>query len=120
MTKEVLQSENDDILIDGYEPEANHVPSEFNPYHLKVFYGKLFPYPDFFRWMSYGNDNDIFLRFQSFHSAAELENSIKVKCPLKIDIGPVYSVEPTKRHAYCQSGDNVFAPVERANFFMLV
>ncbi|XP_028788507.1 DNA primase small subunit-like [Neltuma alba] len=144
MTKQELQNENDDMLIDGQEPEApgqkqgSHDPGEFNPDHLKLFYGKLFPCADFFRWMSYGNDgkhpgcdpsyisrrefsftldNDIFLRFQSFHSAVELENSIREKCPFKIDIGPVYSVEPTKRHAYAQSGDNVFAPVERELIF---
>ncbi|XP_054806747.1 uncharacterized protein LOC129309273 [Prosopis cineraria] len=144
MTKEELQNEKDYMLIDGCETEApgqnqgSHVHSEFNPDHLKAFYGKLFPYADFFRWMSYGNDgkhpgcdpsyisrrefsftldNDIFLRFQSFHSAVELENSMKEKCPFKIDIGPVYSVEPTKRHAYAQSGDNVFAPVERELIF---
>lgn len=109
--------------------------------------GKLFPYADIFKWMSYGNgnlliplwscllvdifkmmfvcsltlpleclsvdgkhpacdksyfgrrefsftlDNDIYLRFQSFNSLFELENSIKEKCPFKIDIGPVYSVD---------------------------
>ncbi|KAE8657280.1 DNA primase isoform 2 [Hibiscus syriacus] len=46
-----------------------------------------------------------------------MENSIKEKCPFKIDIGPVYSVDPAKRHAYAQSGDNVFTPVERELVF---
>lgn len=45
------------------------------------------------REFSFTLDNDIYVRFQSFNSAAELENSIKDKCPFKIDIGPVYSVD---------------------------
>uniref|UniRef100_A0A0D9WJ53 Uncharacterized protein n=1 Tax=Leersia perrieri TaxID=77586 RepID=A0A0D9WJ53_9ORYZ len=47
----------------------------------------------------------------------EMESSIKEKCPFKIDIGPVYSVDPAKRHAYAQSGNNVFVPVERELIF---
>ncbi|XP_058088582.1 uncharacterized protein LOC131235418 isoform X1 [Magnolia sinica] len=100
--------------------------------------GKLFPHAEIFKWMMYGNDgkhpacdpsyfgrrefsftldNDIYLRFQSFNNAAELESSIKEKCPFKIDIGPVYSVDPAKRHAYAQGGNNVFMPVERELVF---
>ncbi|KAL2665849.1 hypothetical protein AAZV13_02G246300 [Glycine max] len=112
---------------------------DFNLNHLKLYYGKLFPFADLVRWVSYGNDgkhpgcdqsyigrrefsftleNDIYLRFQSFHNALELENSIKEKTPVKIDIGPVYTVDPAKRNAYAQSGDNnVFAPVERELIF---
>ncbi|KAG2627270.1 hypothetical protein PVAP13_3KG123323 [Panicum virgatum] len=114
------------------------VPEGFNADYLRVYYGKLFPYSDFFKWLCYANDgkhpgcdqsfvgrrefsftleNDIYLRFQSFDSAAELESSIKEKCPFKIDIGPVYSVDPAKRHAYAQSGNNVFVPVERELIF---
>nr|CAB3465506.1 unnamed protein product [Digitaria exilis] len=108
----------DPMEIDGQQqlqvegPTA--VPEGFNADYLRVYYGKLFPYGDFFKWLCYGNDgkhpgcdqsyvgrrefsftleNDIYLRFQSFDSAAELESSIKEKCPFKIDIGPVYSVD---------------------------
>lgn len=45
------------------------------------------------REFSFTLENDLYLRFQSFNSASELENSIKEKCPVKIDIGPVYSVD---------------------------
>ncbi|KAG4964425.1 hypothetical protein JHK82_038647 [Glycine max] len=119
-----------------------HQEPDFNLNHLKLYYGKLFPFVDLVRWVSYGNDgkhpgcdqsyigrrefsftleNDIYLRFQSFHNAHELENSIKEKCPVKIDIGPVYTVDPAKRNAYAQSGDNnVFAPVERELIFDII
>ncbi|KAK3016057.1 hypothetical protein RJ639_007544 [Escallonia herrerae] len=69
------------------------------------------------REFSFTLDNDIYLRFQSFNSASELENAVKEKCPFKIDIGPVYSVDPARRHAYAQAGDNVFTPMERELVF---
>lgn len=137
MTKEQADNGRDDMVIDG-PGQANAVPDEFNANYLRIYYGKLFPHADMFKWMSYGNDgkhpgcdksyfgrrefsftleNDIYIRFQSFNSVTELENSIKEKCPFKIDIGPVYSVDPAKRHAYAQSGDNVFTPVERELVF---
>ncbi|KAL5747663.1 hypothetical protein ACOSP7_024676 [Xanthoceras sorbifolium] len=137
MTKEELENKRDDMLIDGPD-QANSIPDGFNANYLKVYYGRLFPHVDIFKWMSYGNDgkhpacdnsyfgrrefsftldNDIYLRFQSFNSSSELESSIREKCPFKIDIGPVYSVDPAKRHAYAQGGDNVFAPVERELVF---
>lgn len=141
MPREESENGRDDMLIDGCEPEqpgGNSVPDGFNTNYLKIYYGKLFPHHDIFKWMSYGNDgkhpacdrsyfgrrefsftldNDIYLRFQSFNSASELENSINEKCPVKIDIGPVYNVDPAKRHAYAQAGDNGFAPVEKELIF---
>ncbi|KAK4843018.1 hypothetical protein QYF36_002905 [Acer negundo] len=137
MTIEEAENGRDDMLIDGPD-RVNSIPDGFNANYLKVYYGRLFPHVDIFKWMCYGNDgkhpacdksyfgrrefsftldNDIYLRFQSFNSASELESSIREKCPFKIDIGPVYSVDPAKRHAYAQGGDNVFAPVERELVF---
>lgn len=101
--------------------------------HLRLYYGKLFPCSDMFKWLSYGNDgkhpacdntyisrrefsftldNDIYIRYQSFGNAIEMEKSIKEKCPVKIDIGPVYNVDLAKRTAYAQTG-----PVERELIF---
>ncbi|KAK4728865.1 hypothetical protein R3W88_021853 [Solanum pinnatisectum] len=142
MTREEVENGRDDMLIDGDEIEQrrleNAVPEGFNADYLKAYYGKIFPYVDIFKWLSYGNDgkhpgcdhsyfgrrefsftldNDIYLRFQSFNTASELENAIKEKCPFKIDIGPVYSVDPSKRHAYSQGGDNIFTPVEKELVF---
>ncbi|CAO2819201.1 unnamed protein product [Amaranthus hypochondriacus] len=141
MTQEEVENGRDDMLIDGPElqnPNPNSTTDGFNVNYLKAYYAKLFPYSDMFKWLSYGNDgkhpgcdqsyfgrrefsftleDDIYLRFQSFKSALELESSVKEKCPFKIDIGPVYSVDPSKRHAYAQTGDNVFTPVERELIF---
>uniref|UniRef100_A0A6N2JYM3 DNA primase n=1 Tax=Salix viminalis TaxID=40686 RepID=A0A6N2JYM3_SALVM len=136
----IEESENgrEDMLIDGQKHGNVAVPDEFNVNYLKLYYAKLFPYADMFKWMSYGNDgkhpacdkyyigrrefsftleNDIYVRYQSFNNVVQFENSIKEKCPFKIDIGPVYSVDPAKKNAYAQSGDNVFTPVERELIF---
>ncbi|KAJ6943161.1 DNA primase small subunit [Populus alba x Populus x berolinensis] len=138
MNREESENGREDMLIDGQKQGNVSVPSEFNVNYLKLYYAKLFPYADMFKWMSYGNDgkhpacdksyvgrrefsftleNDIYLRYQSFNNVVQLENSIKEKCPFKIDIGPVYSVDPAKKNAYAQSGDNVFTPVERELIF---
>ncbi|CAH9124861.1 unnamed protein product [Cuscuta epithymum] len=119
------------------QEQDNSFPDGFNSNYLKVYYGKLFPYVDMFKWLSYGNDgkhpgcdqsyfgrrefsftldNNIYLRFQSFNNAYDLEKSIKEKCPFKIDIGAVYNVDPAKRHAYAQ-GDNSFTPIEKELVF---
>lgn len=37
--------------------------------------------------------------------------------PTKIDIGPVFNVDPQKRAAYAGSGERAFAPVERELVF---
>ncbi|XP_057868724.1 uncharacterized protein LOC131075832 [Cryptomeria japonica] len=100
--------------------------------------GKLFPYAEIFKWLSCGHDgkhpacdsscygrrefsftleHDIYIRFQSFQDAADMENSIREKCPHKIDIGAMYNVDPAKRHAYAQIGDKVFSPIERELVF---
>ncbi|KAJ6705842.1 DNA PRIMASE SMALL SUBUNIT [Salix purpurea] len=136
----IEESDNgrEDMLIDGQKHGNVAVPDEFNVNYLKLYYAKLFPYADMFKWMSYGNDgkhpacdkyyigrrefsftleNDIYVRYQSFNNVVQFENSIKEKCPFKIDIGPVYSVDPAKKNAYAQSGDNVFTPVERELIF---
>ncbi|KAF7132718.1 hypothetical protein RHSIM_Rhsim09G0008900 [Rhododendron simsii] len=157
MAREEAENGRDDMQIDGPvpEPKRGHaVPDGFNPDYLKIYYGKLFPHEDIFKWLSYGNDrkhpgcdqsyfgrrefsftldNDIYLRFQSFNGVSELKKSINEKCPVKIDIGAVYNVDgngnmelsmlhdslgkPAKRHAYAQSGDNGFTPLERELIF---
>ncbi|KAF5805210.1 putative DNA primase, small subunit [Helianthus annuus] len=137
MTKEEAGNGRDDMLIDDPEPQDKEL--EAFPERIKLYYGRwLFPHADMSKWMAYGNDgkhpacdqsyfgrreysftleNDIYMRFQSYKTALELEKAIKDHCPFKIDIGPVYSVDPAKRHAYSQSGDNIFTPVEKELVF---
>ena len=93
---------------------------------MKLYYGRLFPFETMVKWLAYGNersakhpkadktffprrefcftlDGDIFVRYQSFKDGADLANAIRLKCPSKIDIGPVYNVDPRKRAAYTSS-----------------
>ncbi|KAF0927262.1 hypothetical protein E2562_031193 [Oryza meyeriana var. granulata] len=44
--------------IDGEHQQAatTAVLDGFNADYLRIYYVKLFPYGDFFKWLSYGND----------------------------------------------------------------
>ena len=55
------------------------------------------------------------MRYQSFPHGEALQNAIKQRCPAKIDIGPVYNVDPQKRAAY--TAGQTFAPEERELVF---
>jgi DNA primase small subunit len=79
-----------------------------------VFYQRLFPFKDFYKWLSYGNSkcyllktvnkhyflnrefsftlaSDTYIRFKSFNNDMDLKNEIVRLCPVKIDIGAVYN-----------------------------
>ncbi|KAG7210495.1 hypothetical protein KM043_012016 [Ampulex compressa] len=92
---------------------------------LPIYYSRLFPFADYYRWLSYGKpstfarrefsftlQDDIYIRFQSFKNSKELENEIKRLIPFKIDIGAVYNVCPKDQ----RRGPN-FQPVERELVF---
>lgn len=98
-----------------------------------VYYAKLFPHAAFFEWLSYGHggaavgaerlgaflckreisftlEDDVYVRYQSYKSADELRKGICTRLPHKIDIGPVYTVDPQRRAAYA---GGAFRPLER-------
>ena len=58
----------------------------------------------------------MFVRYQSFKNGQELKAAIQKRVPSKIDIGPVYNVDPQKRAAYANQGGG-FAPQERELVF---
>ena len=61
-------------------------------------------------------DGDVFVRYQSFKNGQELRSAIQKRVPSKIDIGPVYNVDPQKRAAYSNAGGG-FTPQERELVF---
>lgn len=54
------------------------------------------------------------VRYNSYKDEQGLRCGLIDKCPYKIDIGPVYIVDPQKRSAY---GGSSFLPVERELIF---
>lgn len=116
--------------------------SEGNVHDLmRLYYARLFPAKSMMKWLSYGNDSkhphadqgfmqrrefcftlegDIFCRYQSFRDEKDLRAALRDKIPSKIDLGPVFNVDPQKRLAYAGGGagtDRVFAPTERELVF---
>jgi len=98
---------------------------QFSRNLLQVYYNTLFPYEHLFSWLNYRTDEevdpekeghprywkkreicftmegDIFVRYQSFHTMKEFKTALKKQLPFKIDIGPVYNVEPRKKKTSC-------------------
>ncbi|XP_024514934.1 DNA primase small subunit isoform X1 [Selaginella moellendorffii] len=127
----------DPMEIDGFKQQQGQALC--NPELLSLYYRRIFPFAEMYKWLSYGNDgkhpscdssffgrrefsftleNDIYLRYMSFRDASEFEATVCEKRPQKIDIGAVYSVDPAKRLAYASvSNDRVFAPVEKELVF---
>ena len=111
---------------------------------MPLYYGRLFPWQALYRWLAYGHDEpqaqagkaadagffkrrelcftlegDIFVRYQSFADGAAMARAIRQQQPSKIDIGPVFNVDPQRRNAYNSStgGPKTFMPVERELVF---
>jgi len=99
--------------------------SQFSKNLLQVYYNTLFPFEHLFSWLNYRTETkvdpgtvghprywkkreicftmegDVFVRFQSFHTLKEFKIALQKQIPFKIDIGPVYNVEPRKRKTSC-------------------
>eukprot|EP00899_Mesostigma_viride_P000636 jgi/Mesvir1/10573/Mv21790-RA.1 len=105
---------------------------------MKLYYARLFPFAEMCAWLSYGNDGkhpqsdagylprrefaftleeDIFVRYVTVKDKGDFKARVRRDCPQKIDVGPVYNVDPAKRNAYSASGERAFLPVERELVF---
>jgi DNA primase small subunit len=111
--------------------------SDFSEEMLRMYYGRLFPYGPFFKWLSYGQDpesdnplvdkdffakrefsftmqDDIYIRYLSFKNEADMKSWIQKKQPHKIDIGAVYTCSPAM-HTTVKATS--FYPTERELVF---
>ncbi|KAL1491623.1 hypothetical protein ABEB36_012194 [Hypothenemus hampei] len=90
------------------------MPSEFNEENLvhllPLYYKRLFPGMQIYRWLCYGSlatfpkreisftlHGDVYLRYLSFENHDEFIEQLAVKFPIKIDIGAIYTIKPKDR-----------------------
>jgi len=94
---------------------------------LPQYYKRLFPYQQYAKWLQYGNidknymanrelsftlADDIYIRYQSFAGAEDLEAEMIKRCPHKIDLGAVYNAKPSDHKKITN-----FTPKERELVF---
>lgn len=100
---------------------VNNDPEEINPDYLKIYYDRLFPCSNMFKWLSYGDadvikkrefsftlKDDVYIRYCSFSTKDEFKKGLTEKIPYKIDIGAVFNAQP-KMHDSIPS----FKPVQK-------
>jgi DNA primase small subunit len=68
----------------------------------------------FRRELSFTLENDTYIRYKSFHNAAEMRTAMTKTLPFKIDIGAVFSVSPADKN---KVNANDFVPEQRELVF---
>lgn len=110
---------------------------DFSRELLRIYYDRLFPFLQMFRWLSYRNDpnssspgvqkdfflrreftfvleGDIFCRYLCFRNAEEFRTQVLQRQPIRMEIGAVFS-HPPKTHTTVMK--DAYKPVERELVF---
>ena len=95
----------------------------FDPFRLKIYYDKVFPINQMFKWLSYGIkkqegqleslkdkdvpseyfyfrefsftlEHDVYVRYLCFQNSTDFKTHLVDKTPFKIDMGAVYNIAP--------------------------
>ena len=104
---------------------------------LSLYYQHLFPYDFIYQWFRYGTTgtnsssssmnlflhrefsftiqnpqkDEIYLRYQSYASLSDFASAVQKRCPMKIDIGAIFSHPPVQKHTL--GGSTTLTPIER-------
>jgi DNA primase small subunit len=136
-----------DVTMDAPDPDGPSggvITQAFSAELLRLYYTRLFPYNEMYRWLSYGNDygstavkgkggkpvgkpeyffhreisftleDDIYIRYLNFRNAEDMRKEIMKKQPHKIDIGAVYTHQPS---LHTMVNAQTFKPLERELVF---
>lgn len=107
---------------------ANNNEGDFNSL-LKVYYQRVFPFKSIVSWLAHGDEDvlqrrefcfiiskdkdEIFLRHKCFSSCEELKKEMLRLCPIRTEIGPIFSIPPKDKDSYQLS----YVPLERELVF---
>ena len=138
--RKVDNEESTKMDVDVVVAAEEVAPQEkFNAGLLRIYYSRLFPYEQMFKWLCYGHDpskakenpqidvnffkrrefsftlaGDIYIRYLSFRDAEEMRKEIVSKQPHKMDLGAIYNLAPDKHNSVSNKS---FQPVERELVF---
>lgn len=129
MTPSILPS-----IANAVTPMKNEV---YNRELLRIYYDRLFPFHQMFRWLSYKNDpkssskavekdyflrreftlvleGDIYCRYTCFRDVEEYRAQVLSRMPVRMEIGAVYTHPPKNHNTVIKEA---YKPVERELVF---
>mmetsp|Transcript_123052 Transcript_123052/g.195059 ORF Transcript_123052/g.195059 Transcript_123052/m.195059 type:complete len:453 (-) Transcript_123052:158-1516(-) len=116
-------------------PQMKH--EDYSRELLRVYYDRLFPFHQMFRWLSYKNDpkssskavekdfflrreftlvleGDVYCRYTCFRDVDEYRSQVIARQPVRMEIGAVYTHPPKNHHTVIK---DAYKPVERELVF---
>lgn len=111
--------------------------ADFSPELLRIYYDKMMPFQQMFRWLSYGNnpdsnnsgvvkdfffrrefclvlEGDVFCRYTCFRNAAEFRKEVINRQPIRMEIGAVFTHPPKTHNTVIK---DAYKPLERELVF---